>query len=241
MKKVIIVDDEAAGRKLIREYMSDFPELVLVGEANNGVDAVKMINEFKPDLIFLDINMPGMNGFEMLAHLEELPQIIFSTAYDQYALKAFDVHAIDYLLKPYTRERFKQALEHVRIEKTDVLLPLAEQVILEQAKYPKRIIVQSGKKYITIATENIQRIEAWGDYCRMHTLDQVYISNFGISQLVEKLNPDTFIRVHRSTVINIHSIKEINKFPGGYDVVMLNKDIVNVSRSYIDNLRKLMF
>lgn len=241
MKKVIIVDDEAAGRKLIREYMSDFPELVLVGEANNGVDAVKMINEFKPGLIFLDINMPGMSGFEMLAHLEELPQIIFSTAYDQYALKAFDVHAIDYLLKPYTRERFKQALEHVRIEKTDVLLPLAEQVILEQAKYPKRIIVQSGKKYITIATENIQRIEAWGDYCRMHTLDQVYISNFGISQLVEKLNPDTFIRVHRSTVINIHSIKEINKFPGGYDVVMLNKDIVNVSRSYIDNLRKLMF
>lgn len=241
MKKVIIVDDEAAGRKLIKEYMIDFPELILIGEANNDVDAVKIINEFKPDLVFLDVQMPGMNGFELLPHLEELPQIIFSTAYDQYALKAFEVHALDYLLKPYTRDRFQQALKRLRTEKTDHILPLAENIILGQAKYPERIIVQSGKKYITIATENIQRIEAWGDYSRLHTNNQIYISNFGISQLSEKLNPDIFIRVHRSSVINIHSIKEVNKFPGGYDIILQNKDVVNVSRSYIGNLRKLMF
>jgi two-component system LytT family response regulator len=240
MKKVIIVDDEASGRKLIREYMSDFPELILIGEANNGVDAVKMINEFKPDLVFLDVQMPGMNGFEVLAHLEDLPQIIFSTAYDQYALKAFEVHALDYLLKPYTRDRFQQAMKRLRTEKPDHILPLAENILL-QTKYPERIIVQSGKKYITIGTESIQRIEAWGDYSRLHTGDQIFISNFGISQLEEKLNPDTFIRVHRSAIINIHAIKEVNKFPGGYDVILKNKDVVNVSRSYLDNLRKLMF
>lgn len=241
MKKVIIVDDEASGRKLIREYMSDFPELVLMAEVNNGVDAVKTINEFKPDLVFLDVQMPGMNGFEVLAHLEELPQIIFSTAYDQYALKAFEVHALDYLLKPYTRERFQRALKRLNTENDNHILPLAENIMLSQAKYPERIIVQSGKKYITIATESIQRIEAWGDYSRLHTDNQTYISNFRISQLEEKINPDIFLRIHRSSIINIRSIKEINKLPGGYDVVLVNKDIVNVSRSYIENLRKLMF
>ena len=114
MRKVIIVDDESAGRQLIKEYLEDFPELILLGEANNGVDAVKIINEFKPDLVFLDIQMPGMTGFDVLTHLEELPQIIFSTAYDQYALKAFEVHAVDYLLKPYTKDRFKVAVERLK-------------------------------------------------------------------------------------------------------------------------------
>lgn len=241
MKKVIIVDDEASGRKLIKEYMSDFPELILIGEANNGVDAVKMINEFKPELVFMDVQMPGMNGFEVLAHLEELPQIIFSTAYDQYALKAFEVHALDYLLKPYTRDRFKHALKRLRTENADHIVPLAEKIMLGQAKYPERIIVESGKKYVTILTETIQRIEAWGDYSRLHTADQAYISNFGISQLTEKLNPDIFIRVHRSAMINIHFIKEINKLPGGYDIILLNKDVVHVSRSYLENVRKFIF
>ena len=111
MRKVIIVDDEVAGRKLIKEYLTDFPDLVLLAEANNGVDAVNVINEYKPDLVFLDVQMPGMTGFDVLTHLEELPQIIFSTAYDKYAIKAFEVHAVDYLLKPYTKQRFKIAVE----------------------------------------------------------------------------------------------------------------------------------
>ncbi|MEX0362162.1 MAG: LytR/AlgR family response regulator transcription factor, partial [Allomuricauda sp.] len=109
MKKVIIADDENAGRVLIKEYLQDYPDLVLISEVNNGVDAIAEINKFKPDLVFLDIQMPGKTGFEVLNHLEEIPKIIFSTAYDEYALKAFEVHAIDYLLKPYTKERFKIA------------------------------------------------------------------------------------------------------------------------------------
>ena len=115
MKKVIIIDDESSGRKLIKEYLSSYPELILIGEANNGVDAIKIINEFKPDLVFVDVQMPGLTGFEVLENIEELPVIIFSTAYDKYALKAFDAHATDYLLKPYTKQRFDAAIQKINL------------------------------------------------------------------------------------------------------------------------------
>lgn len=198
MKKVIIVDDEGASRQLIAEYLSFYPELILVGEANNGVDAVRIINEFKPDLIFLDVQMPGMNGFEVLPHLEEIPQIIFATAYDKFALRAFEVHALDYLLKPYTRERFNQAVKRARQAASgNSVQLLAEKLMMEQAAYPERILVESSKKLITVATADIAWIEAYGAYSRLHTLREVYLSNFGISQLETKLRPDTFIRVHR--------------------------------------------
>ncbi|WP_271782428.1 LytR/AlgR family response regulator transcription factor [Aquimarina algiphila] len=170
MKKVIIIDDEAAARKLIKEYLADFPELILLGEANNGVDAVKMINEFKPDLVFMDVQMPGMTGFDVLTHIDEIPQIIFSTAYDKYALQAFDVHAIDYLLKPYTKERFKVAIERLNsYTGENKIRPLAESLLMDQPKYPERILVQSQSKLITIAVEDIIRIEAYGDYSKLIT------------------------------------------------------------------------
>mgnify|MGYP001796742760 FL=1 len=120
MKKVLIADDEKAGRILIKEFLEDYPDLVLIAEVNNGVDAINEINRFKPDLVFLDIQMPGKTGFEVLNHLEEIPNIIFSTAYDEYALKAFEVHAVDYLLKPYTKERFRTAVERLNSSTTKV-------------------------------------------------------------------------------------------------------------------------
>lgn len=242
MKKVIVVDDEAAGRKLISEYLTQYPELILVGEANNGVDAVRLINEFKPDFIFLDVQMPGMNGFEVLPHLEEIPQIIFSTAYDKFALQAFEVHAVDYLLKPYTRLRFSQAIEKIRnLATVNSIQPFAEKLVMEQVRYPERILVQSAKKLVTIATSDIVRIEANGDYSRLYTLKENYLSNFGISMLEIKLDPEKFIRVHRSSIININFIKEVNKFPSNFDVLMENGDTVVVSRGYMENVRKLMF
>ena len=137
MKKVIIVDDEKSGRKLIKEYLADFKDLILLDEANNGVDAVKIINKFKPDLVFLDIQMPGMTGFDVLTHLDEIPQIIFSTAYDEYALKAFEVHAVDYLLKPYTKERFAKAIEKLPFGKIqNNTESLTNTLLLDNAKYP---------------------------------------------------------------------------------------------------------
>ena len=242
MKKVIIVDDEVAGRKLIKEYLVDFPELVLLGEANNGVDAVKMINEFVPDLVFMDVQMPGMTGFDVLTHIEEIPEIIFSTAYDKYALQAFEVHAIDYLLKPYTKERFKTAIEKISSNsKENKIRPLAESLLMDKPKYPERILVQSQNKLITVAVDEIIRVEAYGDYSKLITNKGTHLSNFGISVLEEKLDPSVFIRVHRSSIINIHNVKELIKYTKSYDVVMQNDDVVRVSRGYMDNIKKLMF
>jgi two-component system, LytTR family, response regulator len=242
MRKVIIIDDEAAGRQLIKEYLEDYPELILLGEANNGVDAVKMINEFKPDLVFLDIQMPGMTGFDVLTHLDELPQIIFSTAYDQYALKAFEVHAVDYLLKPYTKDRFKIAVERLQQNTTEnKARPLAESLLMDQPKSPERILVQSQNKLVTISLENVIRIEAYGDYSKLVTEDKTYVSNYGISTLEEKLNSSVFIRVHRSSIINLNAVKELHKYSKSYDITMKNGDVVRVSRGYMDNIKKLMY
>jgi len=242
MKKVIIVDDEIAGRHLIKEYLEDYPNLVILGEANNGVDAVKIINEFRPDLVFLDIQMPGMTGFDVLTHLEELPQIIFSTAYDQYALKAFDVHAVDYLLKPYTKERFKVAVERLFMNKEkNKAATLTNSLLMESSNYPSKILVQSQNKLITVSIEEVIRIEAFGDYSKLVTNDKNYLSNYGISVLEDKLNPAIFIRVHRSSMINLNKVKELNKYTKSYDITMQNGDVVRVSRGYMDNIKKLMY
>lgn len=242
MKKVVIVDDEVAGRKLIKEYLEDYPSLVLVGEANNGVDAIKVINEFKPDLIFLDVQMPGMTGFEVLPHLEEIPQIIFSTAYDQYALEAFEVHAVDYLLKPYTRDRFHKAIDRLNKESQSPLSnALAESLIMDKPNFPERILVQSGKRMVTVGVNDIIRIEASGDYSNLITSDKAFLSNYGISKLETKLDPNKFIRVHRSSIINIHFVESVNKYVSSYDVLMKNSDVVRVSRGYAENIKNLMF
>jgi two-component system LytT family response regulator len=242
MYKVIVVDDEVAGRKLITEYLKDFPSLVTVAEANNGVDAVKEINRFKPDLVFLDVQMPGFTGFEVLSHLEELPKIIFSTAYDKYALKAFDVHAIDYLLKPYTRDRFKQAIERVSFSESQKgIAPLTEDLLHKSARHPERILVEYNKKLITVSTSDIIWVEAFGDYSKLHTLEETYVSNYGISQLEEKLDPKLFLRVHRSSIININSIKQLDKYAKSYDVTLQNDDVVRVSRGYMHAVKKLIY
>lgn len=242
MKKVIIVDDESSGRQLIKEYLEDFDDLILLGEANNGVDAVKIINEFKPDLVFLDIQMPGMTGFDVLKHLEELPQIIFSTAYDQYALKAFDVHAVDYLLKPYTKERFKLAIERLsRTSENNKARPLAESLLIENSKYPERILVQKQNKLVTIAVEEVIRIEAYGDYSKMITSADTFLSNYGISTLEDKLDDSIFIRVHRSSIVNLNKVKELSRYTKSYDITMENGDVVRVSRGYMENIKKLMY
>jgi two-component system LytT family response regulator len=241
MKKVIITDDESAGRQLIKEYLNQYPELILLGEANNGVDAVKICNEFKPDLIFLDIQMPGFTGFEVLSHLKEIPNVIFSTAYDSYALQAFEVHAIDYLLKPYTKERFKKAIEKLKWDsEINSINPLAESLLIEKQTYPERILVNKNKKLITISVSNIIRIEAYGDYSKIFTSNDFFISNYGISSLEEKLNPKSFIRVHRSSIVNLKQIREVQRYGKTFEITMINNDKVKVSLSYMDNLKGLI-
>ncbi|MEM9920263.1 MAG: LytTR family DNA-binding domain-containing protein, partial [Bacteroidota bacterium] len=215
MKKIAIIDDEAPARSLLRGYLADYPSLVIIGEANNGVDAIQLIREFQPDIVLLDIQMPGMTGFEVLQKLQNVPQIIFSTAYDQYALKAFEVNAVDYLLKPYTKERFAKAIEKVLSsgdENLQKLKALAENLLIEnaaQSKYLSKILVQTKNKLTALNVSDIIWVDAEKDYSRLVTAQQSYLSNYGIGQVAEKLDPEIFIRVHRSSIINIHCVAEI--------------------------------
>jgi two-component system LytT family response regulator len=242
MKKVLIADDEAPARQLIREYMADYPDLILLAECNNGVDAVTQINTFRPDLVFLDVQMPGLTGFEVLTHLDEMPQVIFSTAYDQYALQAFDVHALDYLLKPYTRVRFQQAIQRLQAVTPaywNQLQNLAEASGPRQA-YPEQVFVQQGSRLRSLAVRDILRVTAQGDYALIVTAEQSYLSTYGIGELEKKLDPHQFIRVHRSALINLSAVQELQKNPASLDVILQNGDCVRVSRSYMDNLKGLM-
>jgi two-component system LytT family response regulator len=242
MKKVIIVDDEAPARSLIKEFLQDYEDLVLLEECNNGVDAVRAINAYKPDLIFLDIQMPGLTGFEVLKHLNEMPQVIFSTAYDQYALKAFEVHAVDYLLKPFKQERFDEAIQKVMNNSKGYLSQIQTLVnsLNEQESYLINILVSVRNKLINIPTDQIIQIKAEGNYARLTTTDSSYLSSYGITKLEQKLNSQQFIRVHRSTLINITCVKEVYTYPSSYEVVMNNGDVVKVSRTYLESIRKLI-
>jgi two-component system, LytTR family, response regulator len=242
MQKVVIIDDEAAGRTLIKQYLTEYPALIVVGEANNGVDAVRLINEFKPEVVFLDVQMPGLTGFEVLQRLDEMPQIIFSTAFDKYALQAFEVHAIDYLLKPYTKERFRQAVQRLSnaASSQQGIRSLTES-LLNTAPFPEKILVQTGQRLITVSVADITWIEAEGDYSKLITPKCNHLSNLGISELERKLNPQQFIRVHRSAIVNLNAVREIQKQISSYDVIMQNGDVVRVSRSYMDNIRKLTY
>jgi two-component system LytT family response regulator len=199
-----------------------------------------LINEFKPELVFLDVQMPGMTGFEVLQHLDELPAIIFSTAYDQYALRAFEVHAIDYLLKPYTRERFDEAIRRLTPANTQHLAPLADNLLMEEREYPDRFLVEHRQRFITLQVADIQHITAEGDYSRLHTQQEHYLSNHGITALEKKLNPASFMRIHRSGIINLDAVAEIQRYGKGYVITLKNGEKTNVSRGYADRIRDLM-
>ncbi len=240
MKKIVIVDDEKAGRSLIAEYLQFHPDLITVGEANNGVDAIRIINEFRPDLVFLDVQMPGMTGFQVLQHLEELPRIIFSTAYDKYALKAFEVHAVDYLLKPYTRERFDAAIARLGDDSKGSVAPLTDSLLMTTRDYPERVLVERNKRYVTLPVAEIFQITAYGDYSRIHSQDTVYLSSHGISVLEKKLNPADFMRIHRSCIINMGAVQEIARYGKSYLVTLRNGETAKVSRGYADKIKDLM-
>ncbi|MEL6926754.1 MAG: LytTR family DNA-binding domain-containing protein, partial [Bacteroidota bacterium] len=210
---------------------------------NNGVDAVKDINTFKPDLVFLDIQMPGLTGFEVLGKLEEMPHIIFSTAYDQYAFEAFEVHAVDYLLKPVKQERFDEAIRKLMNYSADDYLSQLQHLvhsINEQDTHLNNILVSVRNKLINVPVDDIIQIKADGNYAQLITKEAAYLSSYGISRLAEKMNPQQFIRVHRSAIINIRYVKEVYSYPSSFEIVMKNGDLVKVSRSYLDNIKKMI-
>lgn len=242
MIRVILADDEAPARQLLRQYLSEFPDMLVVAECRNGLEAVEAIALHQPDLVFLDIQMPGKTGFEVLASLAVVPPIIFSTAYDSFALKAFEVNALDYLLKPYTRERFRQAVQRVRDNggKSSTGLPrLDEQLQTRTGKsYPERLLVESGNRLINLAVGDIWWVEAYGDYTKLHSAKGVFLSTFGLGEIAERLDPEVFIRIHRSHLVALAHICEVQKDAGGYTVILPDGAGAKVSRSYADALKR---
>lgn len=246
LKKVLIIDDEEAARILIRQYLEGYEQLEIIGECPDGPTAVNAINRLEPDLIFLDIQMPGLSGFQVIQQIVHVPQIIFSTAYDKYALKAFDSNAIDYLLKPYTKERFNQALAKVLMRTGPArqdLLALSDNATThpQGTNYYERILLESGSKMISLNTLDIAYLEAEKDYTRVHSTEKNYLSNFGIGILEQRLDPSIFIRIHRSFIVNIHHIREVHKQTNDTYVVLKNDVSLKVSKGYAENIKKLMY
>ena len=241
----LVIDDEKLARDLLMEYISKIPELNVIAQCSKGKEAVKMIDEIKPDLIFLDVQMPSMTGFEVLESIEHTPKVIFSTAYDQYAIKAFENNAIDYLLKPVDEERFAKAVERAieRINKDENNLEELINTIKKEKEpaYSGHLFVQKSEKLLNLPVENIIHLEASGDYSIISTSNDQFVSSTGISKLAEKLDPSMFIRIHRSTIININKLKEMEKhFNGGLVVKMENGKTFPVSRTYAKELKKKM-
>jgi two-component system LytT family response regulator len=239
----LIVDDEQLARELLREYISQRPEITILGEANKGKDAVEMIDNLKPDLIFLDVQMPGMTGFDVLDEIDHDPFVIFTTAYDQYAIKAFEKNAVDYLLKPIDQDRFKlavdRAIARMTSEQNNVGELLRSLKTDSRSSYDSHIFVQKSEKLLNLAVEEIMFLEASGDYTILTTKTDQFVSSSGIGKLEEILNPEIFIRVHRSTIININFLKEIEKhFNGGMMVKMQTGKTFPVSRTYAKVIRK---
>lgn len=248
----LLIDDEAPARTIIRQYLADFPQISIVGECSDGLSAVEAIRQHHPDLVFLDIQMPGLTGFEVLAQLERIPRVIFSTAYDQYALSAFEAGAVDYLLKPYDRARFRQAVERVlahvaapdaalqrllqRLEETK--MPLSAPVA---PTYPARLFVPQGTRLVAVPVQDIRWVEAAGDYATLHTKAGQHLSNLGISQLAQRLDPEKFVRIHRSVLVALDAVRELERDgSGGFYATLEGGRTVRVSRGHADALRPLL-
>ncbi len=243
----VIVDDELLSIDVVEAYLKSFPEIEVIGTFNRSSEAVAAIPELKPDLLFLDIQMPVLSGFELIESIIGAvnPYIIFITAYDQYALKAFEVNAIGYLLKPFEKAKFDNTVNKFLVQHSkpdgdlyDGILKMLQQRPAPETRL-KRIIVKNAKKIFYIPVSEIVYFEASGDYVKAVTEKDSHLVNYSLSQLESQLPAANFIRIHRSFLINAKQAREfIPYFNGEYQIVMSNRDTVKMSRNYKDNLRK---
>jgi two-component system LytT family response regulator len=251
--RTLIVDDEPLARRNLRVLLERDPQIDFLDECRNGREAVKAINALAPDLIFLDIQMPEMDGFDVLERVgpERIQAIIFVTAFDQYALKAFDVHALDYLLKPFDDERFARALERAKsqiaaqeINKvSNRLLALLEEreserkVLKQQPSYLTRLMIKSSNRVMVLKVDDIDFIEADGNYAKLHLGRKAHLLRQKMNDLEGQLNPDKFVRIHRSIIVNLDRIKEMHPhFNGDYIVVLHDGRQLRMSRTRREQL-----
>lgn len=244
--RVIIVDDEPLARAVLREYLAPHRDIEIVGECANGFEAVKAIAGLEPDLAFLDIQMPKLDGFEVAQLAGAKTRYLFVTAYDQFALRAFEVHAVDYLLKPFSRERLDQALAHARgilkgtAPPAPPLGPLLAQAATRNLPL-ERVLIRDGARVHVVPSSSISHVEAQDDYVLIHAGGKAYLKNQPLSELESQLDPAAFVRVHRSCLVNAAAIRRIEQASKDSHCAVLDGDVrVPVSRSGYQKLRELV-
>jgi len=246
--RVVVADDEPLARERLRMLLSSEPWLELVAECQNGIEAIDAIQGLAPDLVFLDVQMPGATGFEVIEAVgaEKMPPVVFVTAYDQYALRAFDVRALDYLLKPFDRERFQQALSRARQrvgnsgpgELERRLLALMQD--LKQTPHRvDRFVVKSGGRVYFVRAEEIDWIESAGNYVKLHVGGETHLLRETMTAIEAQLDPEAFFRIHRCHIVNIERVRELQpSFNGEYVVFLKNGARLTLSRGYRDKFQQ---
>jgi two-component system LytT family response regulator len=247
--RALIVDDEPLARKRVAQFLAGEPGIEVVGECSDGVEAVHAVEELRPELVFLDVQMPEMDGFDVVAALgERMPTVIFATAFDEFALRAFNANAVDYLLKPFNAERFHAAVERARdrIGRGDQAA-LARQMrslldtLQPGRRYPERLVVRVGPKIVFVRVADVDWVASEANYVRLHVGGRSYLLRETLSSLVERLSPEDFIRIHRSTVVNVNRIKEIHPmFKGTYHIRLEDGTELTSTLTYRDRIHELI-
>ena len=241
--RAVIVDDEDLARQMVRELLEVHPEIEILAECANGFEAVKAATELKPDLLFLDIQMPKLDGFEVLELIGTDMSVIFATAYDQHALRAFEVHAVDYLLKPFGAERFEQALARAR-QRMGEKLPLPSDLKAStraQGEFAERIVVRDGTRVHIIPIAKLDYAEAQDDYVALASEGKKHLKQQTISSLETSLDPARFLRIHRSYIVNLERVTKIEPYGKDTHLSILNDGTrLPVSRSGYGRLRAVL-
>lgn len=243
--RAIIIEDEALARNLLKNYLNGHEKIEVIGECENGFDGLKAINELKPELVFLDVQMPKLTGFEMLELLEYKPEIIFTTAYNQFAIKAFEQHAVDYLLKPFSKDRLLVAVERA-IEKIEGNksgdLPIDKLTEIPESDVIERVVVKDKNKIHIIPVEQIRYIESLDDYVMIYTKEKRFVKQKTMKFFEDHLNPNEFIRIHRSYIVKVEEIAEIQQYEKESHIVILKNDHMKlkVSKTGYKNLKETL-
>jgi len=248
--RTVVVDDEDLSRDRMQSLLEQQPDVEIVAVCSDGPSALEAIDRLQPDLVFLDVQMPGMDGFEVVENLDasHMPAVVFVTAYDGHAIRAFEIHALDFLLKPYDQTRFEKALSRARAQLRSNHQPAMDSRLVslleelrEERKYPERLIVKSSGRVFFVRSEEIDWVEASGNYVKIHTGSDAHLLRESMKNMEAKLDPKTFVRIHRSAIVNIDRIKELEPwFHGEYIVIMRDGVRLTASRVFSDRLSALI-
>ena len=242
MIKAVVIDDEPLARNIVKEYLQSYPDISVVKECNDGFEGVKAITEHHPDLIFLDVQMPKINGFEMLELVEPAPPVIFTTAFDEFAIKAFESHAVDYLLKPFSKERFDKAMQKWKSNQSGNKTNPADELLNTPSKQPdeqNRVVVKFGANIRIIPANEIYYIEAYDDYVKIFTKDDYYLKKKTMSYFEQVLNASEFLRVHRSYIVQLQQITRIEPYEkNSYIALLKNNKKIPLSRTGYSKLKE---